>query len=149
MRTTLHTRKPIDGITSEDLDAFPIWEFATDEEGVEGQDETWIRPVASSIISRKAYSLSVAAKFVTASGRELPGLVGVTTAGSIKLGHAALVPNGKYIFVPSPKFSDAKTEYKNIAASLGMSEPEVFPLRFTLKALIQDETDFRTGEFKL
>lgn len=45
MPTTAETRKPIDGLTLADLEAFPIWEFAIDEEGVEGQDETWVRPL--------------------------------------------------------------------------------------------------------
>jgi hypothetical protein len=44
MPATLKTRKPVDKLTVGDLVAFPIWEFASDEESVEGQDETWVRP---------------------------------------------------------------------------------------------------------
>ena len=33
MKATLSTRKPIDEITIEDLRSFPVWEFASDEEG--------------------------------------------------------------------------------------------------------------------
>jgi hypothetical protein len=34
MSTTAQTRKPIDVLTLADLEAFPIWEFATDESDV-------------------------------------------------------------------------------------------------------------------
>lgn len=37
--------KPFAEITLEDILEYPIWEYALDEEGVEGQDESWIRPV--------------------------------------------------------------------------------------------------------
>jgi hypothetical protein len=36
--------KPIDLLTPADIEQHPIWEFAIDEEGIEGQDETWVRP---------------------------------------------------------------------------------------------------------
>jgi hypothetical protein len=56
MPATLKTRKPVNELTVEDLLAFPIWEFAADEEGAEGQDETWVRPVRHSQVPREAYS---------------------------------------------------------------------------------------------
>jgi hypothetical protein len=44
MQATIATRKPVDELTASDLEAFPVWEFAMDEEGVEEQDETWVKP---------------------------------------------------------------------------------------------------------
>ena len=37
--------KPLEEITLADVLQHPIWEWALDEEGVEGQDETWQRPI--------------------------------------------------------------------------------------------------------
>jgi len=37
--------KSLDEITLEDVLEYPIWEYALDEEGLEGQDESWQRPV--------------------------------------------------------------------------------------------------------
>lgn len=37
--------KPMDDVTLEDMLQYPIWVFALDEEGDEGQDETWLKPV--------------------------------------------------------------------------------------------------------
>ncbi len=39
------TRKPVDELDLGDLSVFPVWEFAIDEEALEGRDETWVRPV--------------------------------------------------------------------------------------------------------
>jgi len=38
-------RKPVDKITLDDLRSFPVWEYANDEEGIPGRDETWMKPV--------------------------------------------------------------------------------------------------------
>jgi hypothetical protein len=54
MAATLATRKPIDQITVADLVDFPIWEFCLDEEGVEGMDETWVRPLAAAAVPNGA-----------------------------------------------------------------------------------------------
>ena len=95
----LSTRKPVDGLTPSDIAAFPIWEFASGEEGVEGQDETWVRPLPDAEVPVEAWSLSVAADFRTASGATFPGIVGVTTAGGVELGHAVIFAHDRYVFV--------------------------------------------------
>src|SRR5580698_8379891 len=100
MAATIGTRKPIDQITVADLVDFPIWEFCLDEEGVEGMDETWVRPLAAAAVPNGAYSLSVAAEFETASDIRVSGLMGVTSAGEVEISEAVLLFDGKYLFVP-------------------------------------------------
>lgn len=39
-----HIRKQVYELTSKDLSDYPIWEFCSDEEDVEGQDEATVRP---------------------------------------------------------------------------------------------------------
>ena len=148
MRVTLRTRKPIDQLQPEDLAAFPIWEFANDEEGTEEQDETWVRPIKAKVVGPDLYSLSVAANFRTASGQVIAGFVGVTTAGEFEFGHGVLLHDREYIFVPSSEYSDAKKERKNVLSALRMNERQVFPLVFTLRVPIEGETVLRGGEFK-
>lgn len=142
-RPTVNTRKPIDQLTASDLLVFPIWEFAIDEEGVDGQDETWIRPVDVRTIPLERWSLSVAADFRTSSGVSIPGIVTVTTADAIELSQAVLLPDGGYIFVD---LSDASARSLT-AARLGLLEQDAFPLNFTLRLRIGREQDFRTGSF--
>ena len=118
MAATIATRKPIDQITVADLVDFPIWEFCLDEEGVEGMDETWVRPLAAAAVPNEAYSLSVAAEFETASGLRVNGLIGVTTAeGEVEIAYPVLLFDGKYLFVPSQhdmQFNAADEKLKSV-----------------------------------
>lgn len=148
MPTTLRTRKPIDQLQPQDLVAFPIWEFATDEEGVDAQDETWVRPVKSSVVAPGQYSLSVAADFHTASGRHITGFVGVTTAGAFEVDHGVLLHEGKYICTFPKAFFDAERERKALLSALGMKALDVFPLRFKLRVLAEGESILREGVFE-
>ena len=147
MRPSLKTRKPIDELKPEDLIAFPIWEFASDEEGDEEQDETWVRPHPAKMMGPDLYALSVAADFLASSGQTFPGFVGVTTAGDLEFGHGVLLHENDHIFVPSAEYPQAKKERKAVAAALRMKESQVFPLRYTLRVLLQGEVALRHGEF--
>jgi hypothetical protein len=140
-RPTRKTRKPIDQLTADDLLTFPIWEFA--EEGGEGQDETWVRPIDAFSIRKGLWSLSVAADFRTSSGETIPGIVDVTTADGVELGHGVLLPKDKYIFI------DVRNAPARLATAkaLGLSVRDTFPLTFTLRVRIGSERDFRTGSF--
>src|ERR1700689_1096312 len=142
MAATLATRKPIDQITVADLVDFPIWEFCLDEEGVEGMDETWVRPLAAAAVPNEAYSLSVAAEFETASGLRVNGLIGVTTAeGEVEIAYPGLLFDGKNLFVPSQhdmQFNAADEKLRAaLADALGTSP--VFPLRYRLNVLVEGE----------
>ena len=146
MAATIATRKPIDQITVADLVDFPIWEFCLDEEGVEGMDETWVRPLAAAAVPNGAYSLSVAAEFETASGLRVNGLVGVTTiAGEVEISEAVLLFDGKYLFVPriDALREDDEKFRSAIADALGTSP--VFPLRYRLSVPIEGEASHREG----
>jgi hypothetical protein len=138
---TLKTRKPIDRLSAGDLAVFPIWEFATDEEGSRGQDETWVRPVDARSIRKGLWSLSVATEYKTRAGASIAGFIGVSTAEGVEIGNAVLLPRGKYVFVdvgsPASRRATAK--------ALGFSVKDVFPLAFTLRVPIGREKAFRTG----
>lgn len=145
MHPTIKTRKPIDKLEITDFEIFPIWEFATDEEGIEEQDETWVRPVDSKVAPLGSYSLSVAAQFLTSSGKTFVGFVELSTESTIKIGHAVLLHNNHYIFVPSSRIWNVDKAYANVVEILGISLPELFPLRFTLSVFIEGEQNFRSG----
>ena len=139
--------KPIDSLTVQDIQLHPIWEFATDEEGVEGQDETWVRPFDSDVIPLGEYSLSVAADFRTKSGIQLEGIVSVSTAGEIATDAAALLLPGQYVFVPSKDYRNADKEYIDVAAILGETPNSVFPLQAILRVAVDGEESLRTCVF--
>ena len=151
MAATIGTRKPIDQITVADLLDFPIWEFCLDEEGVEGMDETWVRPLAAAAVPNGAYSLSVAAEFETASGLRVDGLVGVTTiAGEVEISQAVLLFDRKYLFVPDKqdmRIDALREDDEKLRAALAdaLGKSPVFPLRYRLSVLIEGEASHREG----
>jgi hypothetical protein len=142
---TLSTRKPISSLTQADIEDFPVWEFATDEEDVEGRDETWVRPLKCKAIPKKAYSLSVGAEFQTPSGQALHGIVTVDTFGEVETVHAAILTSDDYVFVPWPGFHAAQQCATAAAQQLSLAVPELFPLRFTLILPIEGEAAPRSG----
>ncbi|WP_266156989.1 hypothetical protein [Dyella silvatica] len=148
MLPTLLTRKPIDELTADDLDTFHVWAFADDEEEVEGQDETWVRPLDTTVVPQGAFSLSVAAAFTTSSGLELSGFVGVSTDEGVEISHASLVTSGRYLCLPAVGYADAAADYDELADALGQAVAAVFPLHFELRVLLDGESVFRRGQFK-
>ncbi len=142
MSVTEQTRKPIDQLTAEDLKAFPVWEFATDEEEVEGRDETWVRPVNVGRIANDAWSLSVASDFVAPNGSRFEGIMEVTTAVPSPFPAASLIVGGSYLYIDG---APGSRERRTLARKLGGTEAELFPLRFTLRVLVEGESTHRTG----
>ncbi|HWQ90233.1 MAG TPA: hypothetical protein VN673_01085 [Clostridia bacterium] len=153
MAATLKTRKPVNELTVEDLQAFPIWEFATDEEGVEGQDETWVRPVRRNQVPMEAYSQLVAADFSTADGVRLQGFMTVTTADGIEITPGAVLGEGFYRVLPGMSEERAREEglswaiqsRKEIVEALGGSPASVFPMAYELRIAIRGEKALRSG----
>ena len=136
-------RKPVNHLTLADLERFPIWEFALDEEGVEGQDETWVRPVESNAIPRDSRSLTVSATFTLANGNIHHGVVGYSAAdgmGSFECG--VINSEGVYLFIPH----NFPPELPSFIASLGADVRGVFPMKYQLKVPVEGERDLRTGE---
>jgi hypothetical protein len=70
----LKIRVQLDDLTIEDFEVAPIWEFALDEEGEDGQDETTIRPCFSLKVADPADGLFVVkSEFITAHGKKFFG----------------------------------------------------------------------------
>lgn len=153
MPPTLATRKPIEKLDAADLRAFPVWEYAIDEEGNGEQDETLVRPVDSVHIPKGQYSQIVAADFLTASGRKLNGFMIVTAAKrAIEIGPGAIIGRAGYLPLPALSRSDAARDAVNwdlelrdgLLIALGEPESDVFPLRYSLRSAIQGERNRRS-----
>jgi hypothetical protein len=68
-------RKQVYDLTLADFDVSPVWEFASDEEGVAGQDEATVRPyeVSFPVDAAGHGGLVVRAVFTLADGTNLRG----------------------------------------------------------------------------
>jgi len=72
--STVALRKSVVNLTVADLATSPVWEFAIDEEGVEGQDETTVRPYpVAGHLDPSAGMFVVRANFVLADETPMSG----------------------------------------------------------------------------
>jgi hypothetical protein len=95
MPPSLATRKPVDKLMVPDLEAFPVWEFASDEEAVEGMDETWVKPVGH-IVPEHESAVTVAAVFRLNCGLVYPGMVWCNTYAAFEVTAIALLTSHAY-----------------------------------------------------
>jgi hypothetical protein len=126
-------RKQIYDLTENDLQRFPFWEFALDEEGVEAQDEATVRPVlCDGAIDPAGVVLIVRARFTLADGTQFLGHMTVDAGDAIDLSIAqpsiclASGQVGFWFGITAPERQEIDTAYK----LLDKTADQVFPLAF-------------------
>jgi hypothetical protein len=146
---TLKTRKPVDELLAEDFAAFPIWEFATDEEDVPGRDETWVRPVKTARF--RDFSGKLIGTHVTlANGarvRAMLGNVNITNARSTQHFLTLSIESAGVWFHLSRyhDFDYATQGPDALAAFLGLDVADVFPIAYDLREFAKDAPASASG----
>jgi hypothetical protein len=147
MQTTLRTRKPIAGLTVADLDAYPVWEAAPEEEGAAGDhDASRVRPVDTELVPPGVCGLAVAADFTSADGTPYVGIVGVSTDDGVDIDGASLLPDGGFVAVAHGMEPQARDQ-EMAERALGKLGEQIYPLQFTLRVCVAGETTLRSGIF--
>src|SRR4051812_23572941 len=126
-------RKQVYELTPADLERFPVWEYALDEEGEEGQDETTVRPfVATGKIDSADGPCMVRASFRLADGTAMAGFLTPNAHAQIDLGMiqpVIVTDRGQVAFwcgVIEPDASHLAECY----SILGRTAHEIFPVSF-------------------
>jgi hypothetical protein len=126
-------RKQVYALTLEDLRVHPVWEFALDEEGREGQNEATVRPVPSAApVDPTTGTYVVLAEFLLADGSLMSGYVTppLNRAAGIRAVHPTIVTaRGQVTFWLGLTYPDAKLRTESYGI-LGKSAAEVFPLTY-------------------
>ena len=126
----MKVRKPINELTLADLSAFPVWEYASDEEGMDGQDETTVRPVNAGLpIQPENWSLHIRAIFTLADGTKMTGFLTVSSMDINDLGYTqpVIVTNRGQVFFWLG--SVAQDDYPSLAyQTLGHMKTTTFPI---------------------
>ena len=87
-------RKQAYDLTAEDFEIYPVWEYALDEEGVEGQDESTMRPFEhSGPLDTSKQQLFVKAHFTLADGTRFRGWLTPPCFGESDFGTLRVVAN--------------------------------------------------------
>jgi len=131
-------RKKDNELTLSDLDVYPIWEYALDEEGLAGQNEKTVRPFISSDIpdATKVFVITRTSFFLN-DGTILKGHI--TPVSKLDLKHPPVVPvdlrpvilNGLgrvYFWYGINKPDELSIE--NLYSLLQKGPKDTFPIRF-------------------
>jgi hypothetical protein len=128
-------RKPVNELTREDFARYPIWKYATSEEGLEGQDETTVRPyrLRRDYLDAGTEVHLVRANFRLNSGRRLMGFVDVHrgSGGSIEESQPVITADRGQVVFWYGALKPRKRELADAYERLGVaSASQVFPLKF-------------------
>jgi hypothetical protein len=141
----LQTRKPVHELTLDDFAAFPVWEYASDEEAIDGRDETWVRPVPVAFVPQRSYA-HVAADFTAANGKRFAGFVTVSTLdGPPDVCQGVILHGRGYLFVANAEAFGYRASREHLLAALGLREVEVFPLSFHFRVPVAGRALYRGG----
>jgi len=132
--STVPIRKSVTDLTLADLATSPVWQFALDEEGVEGQDETTVRPCSvDGALDPSAGMFVVRARFALADGTLMSGYLTPPVQGKAGLSTfqpRIITPAGQVAFWCGMIVPDAARIAKSYARLGKADASQVFPLRF-------------------
>jgi hypothetical protein len=132
--STVPIRKSVVSLTLADLATSPVWEFALDEEDVEGQDETTVRPYAvDGPLDPAAGMFVVRARFALADGTLMSGYLTPPVQGEARLNTfqpIVVTPVGHVVFWCGMIVPDAATIAENYLRLGKTDASKGFPLRF-------------------
>jgi hypothetical protein len=152
MKSGSRAPKPVDELAESDLRAFPMWEYALDEE--DKYDETYVRPLELDAVPMDSWSIQVAARYWLPSGEEFLGCVDVSTAEDPpRMLPQFIVVGNESVALPYPPPADALPEIgrgidltrENLPKAFRRPMNEVLPAKFRLLVLLEGESTYREG----
>jgi hypothetical protein len=135
----MRLRKQENHLTLIDINQYPVWEFALDEEAVEGQNEKTLRPFLSSTIDPAKAYLIVRASFYLHNGKSHKGFIKPLSLRSRRLS-THLIPydlapiivtdDGQVVFCYGTS-KPSKSLLKKNYSLLGVEPENAFPIKFS------------------
>jgi hypothetical protein len=126
-------RKQVYNLTLKDLERFPVWVFALDEECTPGQDEATVRPWEGTLPFDPREGLNIVrSNFWLADGTHAIGYLGAQVPIFSEIGHinpTMVTPRSQVWFwfgVQRPESEQIREAYE----LLGKDRSQVFPLRY-------------------
>jgi hypothetical protein len=136
----MRVRRQVYELTTADLDEFPVWEFALDEEGEPDQDEATVRPWQDALpLDPNEGMFVVRAGFLLADGTRLVGYLTPPVQGDDSIGTVqpiVVTPDGQVGFWCGLMAQSGETLAANYA-KLGRAASAVFPLRYASEVEIE------------
>ena len=126
-------RKPVNELTIDDFNKFPVWEFALDEEGDENQDETTVRPFKPIEDFNPDEGLFIVkAKFTYADGTTDYGYLTPPNKSDDSLGRLqpVIITNHGQVYFWCGSIKPSKEEIAGYYSLLGKKRKDIFPIVF-------------------
>ncbi|MGH9845845.1 MAG: hypothetical protein ACREEM_44640 [Blastocatellia bacterium] len=136
--------KPIDQLSSNDLQQHPIWEYAMDEE--EDHDETHVRPAVASAISQEIDHnvFHVSCDLIIGNGRRLTGFMSICNGQLHDDAPVAVGEAGQYWPLDDRPNRRNREQFELF---FGASYNDIFPVHWRLRVLAMGESENRTGTY--
>lgn len=128
--------KSVGELTVLDLDEHPVWEFATDMEGEEDVDETFVRPARISVLPREFSGLLIAADFASSCGQEFEGYVSATISTRWSVFEGVIIHQNRHVDAGSI------TDLEDLT---GLEAEDLLPITFELRVRIEGESSYKKG----
>jgi hypothetical protein len=126
----MRIRKQVDELTSEDFENFSCWEYASNEEGVQGQDECTIRPGSVSNAEMASQQIFVQAAFLFPNGRIRTGAVTINAGEDISSHQPVLFTPKEPLHFYCGAIKPSEKEVERFRKALKRICPEPYPLRY-------------------
>jgi hypothetical protein len=123
-------RKQVDELTASDFEAHPCWEYASDEEDRDGQDECTVRPLALAELIATTQQVFVQAAFLFPNGRVRLGMVTLNAGNDVSSHQPVLfLPDGLLGFYEGASEPEPSA-VKRFIAKLKKVSPTPLPVRY-------------------
>lgn len=125
-------RKSVNDLTPADLEQFPVWQFALDEEGEEDQDETTVKPISFADAEWDGSTL-IKIDFTLADGRRFVGHATplITAAGAFAFEHPEIITETDQVSFWYGASKPSMEELARCYRILGSDAEGAFPITFS------------------
>jgi hypothetical protein len=145
---TAKIRKPVFSLIASDFESYPFWEYASDEEGVPGQDECTVRPLALADFSPEESQVFAQARYVFPNGEVRFGVITLNAGADISsVQPTMLLPEGNLLFYRGAMEPSAEERDRFFSALKSVSEVS-FPIKYQSAVLSQDGTPLISGDLE-
>ena len=127
-------RKQVYKLSLSDFKEFPVWEFALDEEGEEGQDEATVKPFEfRDSLDPSTGMFVVEAEFILADGTMMQGYLSPAPQNELGYIQPIIITEKRQISFWSGIRQPSQEVISSQYTLLGKSPEQVFPLTFKSK----------------
>lgn len=142
-------KKPVGDLTLEDIRAYPVWRYLLEEEGVDGQDESWVTPEKNLSVSSLANHV-VGTQVRLQNGETYWAILSEISLNSQRKTHVFIgidIEHAGSWFTLMRLGEIGYDRYgpEQLAAFLGFPLAEIFPLSYDLSAIAIGDPDVIQG----